>query len=379
MKKLISLLLVLILCLSLFAGCDAKTEEATEVEVETETPAAIDLAASFSKYAPDTVVMTVDGKDVTWSEFYYMVAGSVSKLQYYLGDIYWDHEIDTGVSYDEYVIEMAVASIQQTRAITDVSAEMKVVLDDADHARIAETEAALRLENCGEDATDEEYRTFLLEKVFLTEDVYRYINESSLLYEKLFYEVVGEAGEKVTEEEIAEYVKSVPYVTAKHILLATVNMDTGEALSPQEAAQAKETAEQLLAQLQAIKDRNELVVTFNELMTEYSKDEGCQVFPEGYTFTYGEMYTEFEEAAFSLEEYELSGIVESPAGYHILLRMPTTGKCRVDLDYQSFTYYDVLTYAATDLYAKKVDAWTNAVEVVWSGEFEGITAQEIFG
>lgn len=373
MKRITSLFLALILCLSLFVGCDKQDEQ-----VQEENPAAIDLAVSFSKYSPDTVVMTVDGRDVTWSEFYYMVAGSVSKLQYYVGDLYWEREIDEGISYDEYVIEMAVASICQTHAITKKAAELGITLSDEDIALIEQTEENVRLQNCGENATDEDYRTFLLEKVFLTEDVYRFINEGSVLYEKLFFEVVGEGGEKITDAEIAEYVASVPYVTAKHILLMTVDPDTGEALSAQEAAQAKETAQQLLTQLQVIKNRDELVTTFDELMNEYTQDEGSQVFPEGYTFTTGEMYPVFEEAAFALEEYEISGIVESQAGYHILMRMPTTRSCRVDLDYQTFTYYDVVTYAATDLYAKTVEEWTDAVDVVWRSGFENITASEIF-
>ncbi len=38
-------------------------------------------------------------------------------------------------------------------------------------------------------------------------------------------------------------------------------------------------------------------------------------FPEGYTFTNeAAMYPEFKEAAFALEEYGLSDVVESSAG-----------------------------------------------------------------
>ena len=204
------------------------------------------------------------------------------------------------------------------------------------------------------------------------------MNENSLLYDKVFVETVGEEGEKITEEEINGYIESVPYVTAKHILLMTVNPETGEALSQEEIAKAKETAEQLLAQLQAIEDKDELAKTFDKLMHEYNEDPGMQGFPNGYTFTYNEMYPVFEEAAFALEEYEISGIVESESGYHILLRLPTTGESIVDLDYTTGSAYSILAYAATDIYSKRLTEWMDGCDLQWSKEFEGITAEEIF-
>ena len=101
-------------------------------------------------------------------------------------------------------------------------------------------------------------------------------------------------------------------------------------------------------------------------------------FPEGYTFTTGEMYPVFEEAAFALEEYELSGIVESQAGYHILLRLPTTRNSVIDYDYQTDDYYTVLAYAATDIYSQRLTKWMSECDIQWSEDFEEITAVEIF-
>ena len=44
--------------------------------------------------------------------------------------------------------------------------------------------------------------------------------------------------------------------------------------------------------------------------------------PEGYEATYGQMVAAFEEAALALQPGEISGIVESTYGYHIILRLP---------------------------------------------------------
>lgn len=375
MKKLIALLLAMTLCFTMFAGCSK--EEAVD---EPAAPAVIDYAAAFAKYDPETVVMTIDGMNVTWSEFYYMLYSSLSQIQYYMGDIYWGEECvpGSGRTFEEYTMEMTTTLLKQLHAIENKSKELNLTLTDEDLAMIDESIEAIKLQNLGEGATDEDFRKFLLETVYLTEDAYRFVNENSLLYDKVFVETVGEKGEKITDAEIEAYIESVPYITVKHILLMTVNPDTGEALSEEEIAKAKETAEQLLAQLQEIEDQEKMAKTFDSLMHEYNEDPGMQGFPDGYTFTYNEMYPVFEEAAFALEEYEISGIVESESGYHILLRLPTTGDSIVDLDYTTGTAYSILAYAATDLYSQKLAEWMDACDVMWADEFKNMTAEQIF-
>lgn len=373
MKKMIALVLALVLCLTMFAGCSK--EEAKE-----DIPAEIDYAAAFAKYEPETVVMTVDGKDVTWSEFFFMMFSSLDQIQYYMGDIYWDRECmeGMGLTFDEYAMEMTMTMLKQLHAIERKAKELNVSLSADQIAMIEQSKESIKLQNFGEDATDEEFANYLLETVYLTEEAYAYINENSLLYDQVFVETVGAKGEKVTDEEIQAYIDSMPYVTAKHILLMTVDQETGEALSEEEISKAKETADKLLAQLQGIEDRDERIKTFDSLMKEHSEDTGLEIFPDGYTFTTGEMYPVFEEAAFALEEYEISEIVESEAGYHILMRMPTTKDSVVDLDYQTGSYYSVLAYASTDIYSRKLAEWMAECDIQWADKFKDITAEQIF-
>jgi len=268
--------------------------------------------------------------------------------------------------------------LKQMHAVENQANVLKLKLSDEDKQLIEDNKVNVMAQYCGENATEEDFESFLMSKLYLTPDVYTYINENSLMYEKLFTESIGAAGEKITDEEVAEFIDSVPYVSAKHILLMNVNGDTGEYLGDEADAQAKQTAEELLAQLQAIEDPSERAATFDKLMHEYNEDPGLAVFPDGYTFTYNEMYPEFEEATFALQDYEISGIVPSQAGYHIIMRVPTHKDSVVNLDYETGTFYTVLAYAATEIYSQRLTGWMDELEVQWAEGFENLTCEEIF-
>lgn len=380
MKRMMALLLAVVLCLTLFTGCGGTGDavETTPTPAPTTPPAVIDYDAAFAKYDPATVVMTVDGKDVTWSEFFYMLYSSLSQIEYYMGEIRWADELVEGMSFDGYTMDMTMTMLKQMHAVENKSNELKLKLTADDHKLIEDNKVSVMAQYCGENATEEDFEAFLLSKLYLTPDVYTYINENSLKYEKLFTESIGAAGEKITEEEVAEFIDSVPYVSAKHILLMTVNGDTGEALDDETVAKAKQTADELLAKLQAEADPTKRAKLFDELMFEYNEDPGLAVFPEGYTFTNGEMYPVFEEAVFALEDYEISGIVESQAGYHIIMRVPTHKDSVVNFDYETNTFYTVLAYAATDIYSKRLTGWMSELDVQWAEGFENLTCEQIF-
>jgi peptidyl-prolyl cis-trans isomerase C len=117
----------------------------------------------------------------------------------------------------------------------------------------------------------------------------------------------------VSDEEIKNFYNEnkarlveEPQVKASHILFGV-----DAAATPEVKAQAKAKAEATLKELKAGKD---FAATAKEVSTCPSKDQGGDL---GF-FSKGQMVPAFEQAAFALKPGELSGVVETQFGYHII-------------------------------------------------------------
>jgi len=177
--------------------------------------------------------------------------------------------------------------------------------------------------------------------------------------------------------DMADYDQYATY--ADHILIATSDLTTGEALSEDEKAEKAALAEDILAQLQAV-EGEELMTLFAQLADQHSEDTGRATNPNGYIYTPGTMVTSFEDAAAALSPGQISGLVESEYGYHIILRKdlaqglaqdPTQQAELAELHLQSMldmkaqnaqiTYNEVLdTFDAGAFYQSYLDASAEA-------------------
>lgn len=107
--------------------------------------------------------------------------------------------------------------------------------------------------------------------------------------------------EDFDEESIGQYYRD-NYLAAKHILIRS---DSGN-------------AEKAIKDIESKLNRG---TDFDKLMNEYSEDPGLDSNPDGYVFTYGEMVPEFEKTVTELSVDEISGIVKTDNGYHIIKRI----------------------------------------------------------
>lgn len=118
--------------------------------------------------------------------------------------------------------------------------------------------------------------------------------------------VVTEADAKKFYDENSQYFEKPEQVRASHILINAEKDATDE-----QKAAAKEKIEGLLKRARVGED-------FASLAKEYTEDPGSKENGGEYTFSRGQMVKPFEDAAFGLEVGQVSDVVETQYGYHII-------------------------------------------------------------
>jgi hypothetical protein len=104
-------------------------------------------------------------------------------------------------------------------------------------------------------------------------------------------------------------------ITARHILIAYMGARGADSSIVRTREQARTVAVEVLQRAKAGED-------FERLAVEYSDEPGAG--PRGGSlgrFGHGKMVPEFEAAAFALKPGEISGVVETPFGFHVIQRL----------------------------------------------------------
>lgn len=187
----------------------------------------------------------------------------------------------------------------------------KITLTDSDYQEINDALSIYINNNGGID----NFRA-TLEKFQIT--LYQFSNnlKDTVLIKKMALNSVKDVA--ANEESIKKFYEANPdmftipeQVRAKHILFSTIDMTTSAAFDDQKKAEIKKKAEGVLAEIKA-------GANFDTLMNKYNEDPGVSQSPNGYTFAKGQMIKEFEDKAFSMKVGEVSDLVETSFGYHII-------------------------------------------------------------
>lgn len=400
MKKFVSILIIICLVFGAaitYTGCGANdaaesetspepsaepSESVDDTETETASVPQLDFEALYASHDADEVVMTMDGEDVTWEEYFYWLYYSGVQVNNYINqmaanmsaygmDVSWDDAADdTGISFKDYVVQLAEDNIRQIHSIKKFSAENDVTLTEDNLKAIEEQRKTDMVNLCGEEVSDEEFAEFLKSTYYLPIKVYDDMNEINYLYQNCFAKLYGEDGEKLSDEKAEAYLKDSGYMNAAHILFMTVDPSTGEALDDETIAEKKALAEKFAAELAGITDTEKLQERFAEIKDEYCEDTGKEAYPDGYIFTPGTMVTEFEDTVNALEDYQVSEPVESRYGYHIIMRLPLTIDTVLKTS-DSGTPLTARALAANQEYGEKLDACNDGIEIVYTDAFTG--------
>ena len=139
---------------------------------------------------------------------------------------------------------------------------------------------------------------------------FKEITYYELMREKLRNGLFSSGGEfEITDEEYREKFYN-DYFRIKEILFLTVAPDTMQTLSQEQMQQAAESADDTLFRINAGEDFENFLPSSQSL----SKGE------DGYIFSMGQMTRKIEDAAVNLKVGDVSGIIQTEYGYHIIKR-----------------------------------------------------------
>ncbi|NLI32923.1 MAG: peptidylprolyl isomerase, partial [Deltaproteobacteria bacterium] len=124
------------------------------------------------------------------------------------------------------------------------------------------------------------------------------------------------AGVKVTEEEMREYYRENEESLAapEQVRVRQILIRTSSSFTEEEKKKTRERAQHVLDRLREGED-------FIRAVSKYSEDPDPEVRKSGGDlgfFTRGQMIEVIEDAAFSLKPGEISDLIETPFGFHII-------------------------------------------------------------
>lgn len=350
MKRWISLFLAAVLLLSLLTGCASKetaqdgAEDAAQTGADqTEPQPAEDpdmdveptIFYDITGIPQDKIVMTVGQSEIPAELYFYWLCYVCSSLEHNILSDYSNYgmysacidkstnSVDwtadyAGVPLMDYARAQAEQTIKYYMSIEELAAEKNAGLTTANEVDI-ENNFNKAVEDMG---GKEEFLDYL-RMLGITRADFDRISAASYLYMNLLDLVFSEESDLyLSDEDYNNYA-----VYADHILIASQDMESGENLPPEQAMEKYKLAEDLLEQLRSADDP---LTLFDQLADEYSEDPGRENNPTGYIYTSGTMVPEFESAASLLEPGEISDIVQSDYGFHIILRRDLMAALRED-------------------------------------------------
>ncbi len=293
MKKMMALICALMMIVTVFAGCSGESTQE---------------------------VLSVNGEKVTMGEFNFYLESMKEMIAYesnldIVDENSWSTiEIDNKKAID-VAKEKAVDDVVSVMVQVQKAKKDGIVLTDSDKLEIGKQKNTLIQQFGGQSAFDEQ-----LKKWKISSNTFDQIMQNYMYASKLQAKYVEEDADinNITDEEIQakydlereNFIRNAIFV--KHILkMPKEATDTTPAVTDEEA---KAAAEAILARLQAGED-------FDALMKENSDDS--EVSHEGYQFTHndGQFDADFDNASYALAVGEVSGIVKTQFGYHIIKRL----------------------------------------------------------
>lgn len=267
----------------------------------------VSMTACSSGPKDDDVVATVNDKKITVAEYKKALDLNKQATESMYGESIWDMEVEKGKKYKEFFKDSVMEQMINTQILFEQAKKENLLPSKEDvDKKFKEFEKSI--------AENKAYKENMKKLGITNEDIKKEqeIGLAIQNYQDNFKKVT-----KISDEDIKKYYEDnkkefyEDKVRASHILISTVD-ENNKPLSEAKKAEAKKKAEDILKKAKSGEE-------FANLAKEYSDDKGSGAKGGDLDFfEKGAMVPEFEAAAWGLKVGEISELVETQFGYHII-------------------------------------------------------------
>ena len=208
------------------------------------------------------------------------------------GEEIWNTSLD-GVTLEAYVKDKVLEKAAQIKSMYLLAKSKGIELEDQEKS-IAEAAAK---DYCGQLSAEQK------EALGITEETVQALFEEYAMANKVYLMITGDVNPEISDDEAR-------IVTIQHVLIRTGSKDAEGNWVEFKTAQKDAAYEKAQKVLEEAKEGKK---SFEEIASHYSEDPNLT-----YSFGKGEMDPAIESVAFQLETNEISNVVESSGGYHVI-------------------------------------------------------------
>lgn len=312
--KITAAILGLSCCLAFLSGCEGR--EGTRVVFTT----------GFAK----DEVFRIEDESCRTDELMVYLTTIQNQYESVYGAEIWNTALN-GVTLEENVKETVLARIAQVKTMYLLAKEKEVALDEGEEALVKRAA--------------EEYFTSLNEEEIaqmgVTLETVEKLYTQYALADKVYEYLIQGINPEISDDEART-------ITVQHILLRTYTMD-GAGKKAVYSDAAKRAVYDKACEIKTMAESGEY--DFTELASRYSEDTNIT-----YSFGKGEMEESFEEAAFLLETDEISPVVESESGYHIIKCISTFNREETDAN-----KLEIVEQRRREVFGQEYDAFVDTL------------------
>lgn len=249
-------------------------------------------------------IFRIETMSCTLPEVMVYLTNTQDQYESVYGEEIWKTHLD-GVTLEESIKETVLAQLAQIKTMNLLAQQHGVSLEDGEREKAREA-AGIYFGSLNETER---------EAMQVNEEIIEQLYGELALANKVYEYIIKDINPEISDDEARS-------ITIQDILIKTYSQDgAGKRIAYEETARedAYERAREIL--LLARDEEND----FESLVLQYSEGEKGT-----YSFGKGEVEEDFENAAFNLETGEISGVVETEDGFHIIKCISTFNREETD-------------------------------------------------